>query len=188
MADTSDIKKGAVISHNNDLYVVTDFQFVNPGKGSAFTKTKMKSISSGRALEITYKSSESVDIVQVERQNIQFLYKSGDKYSFMNNDTYETLEVSADFIGNDGEFLKEGLEVMGVFYEGNLVAIQLPKKVQYKVEEAPPAVKGDTASGNVTKEVTLENGHKIHVPIFIKEGEEILVNTENDEYGGRVNE
>ncbi|MFH0857382.1 MAG: elongation factor P, partial [Candidatus Magasanikbacteria bacterium] len=122
MADTSDIKKGAVISHNNDLYVVTDFQFVNPGKGSAFTKTKMKSISSGRALEITYKSSESVDIVQVERQNIQFLYKSGEMYSFMNNDTYETLDVSSDLIGGDGEFLKEGLEVMGVFYEGNLVA------------------------------------------------------------------
>ena len=188
MSETSEIKKGVVIRHSNDLFVVTDFSFVNPGKGCAFTKTKMKSISTGRALEITYKSGENVDIVRVDKQTVQYLYKNGDKYSFMNNETYETLDVFEDIIGDEGKFLKEGLDVIGVFHEGNVVSIQLPKKIQYKVIYSPPAVKGDTASGNVTKEITLENGHKIHAPIFIKENEEILVNTENDEYGGRVNE
>ncbi|PIT86448.1 MAG: elongation factor P [Candidatus Magasanikbacteria bacterium CG10_big_fil_rev_8_21_14_0_10_43_6] len=188
MAETTEIKKGAVIQHNGDLYVVVDFKFVNPGKGAAFTKTKMKSITSGKNIEITYKSGESVDVVRVDRQNIQYLYKNGDTYSFMNNESYETLEVPEDIVGDDGKFLKEGLEVIGSFHEGSLVAVQLPKKVEYMVITAPPAVKGDTASGNVTKEVVLENGLHIHAPIFIKEGETIVINTETEEYGGRVSE
>lgn len=188
MADTTAIKKGAVIKHNNDLYVVIDFNFVNPGKGTAFTKTKMKSISSGKNIEITYKSGESVDVVRVDHQNLQFLYKTGEMYSFMNNETYETMEVNADIVGDDAKYLKEGLEVISSIYEGNVVAISLPKKIQYTVTTAPPAVKGDTASGNVTKEIILDNGLTIHAPIFIKEGEEVLVNTETGDYGGRVNE
>jgi len=188
MGDTTDIKKGVVIRHSNDLFVVMDFNFVNPGKGAAFTKTKMKSISTGKNIEITYKSGETVDVVQVVRQNMQYLYETAGSYSFMVTDTYETIEASAEIVGDDAKFLKEGLVVIGVFHEGNLVALQLPKKIQYTVTDAPPAVKGDTASGNVTKEVGLENGHKIQAPIFIKEGEEILVNTENNEYGGRVND
>lgn len=188
MADTTDIKKGAVIRHNNDLFVVTDFKFVNPGKGAAFTKTKMKSITTDKSLEITYKSGENVDVVRVERQTIQFLYVNGETYSFMNNDTYETLEVNAGILGDDAKYLKEGLEVIGSFHEGNLVAISLPIKVEYIVKTAPPAVKGDTASGNVTKEIVLDNDLKVQAPIFIKEGETILVNTDTGEYGGRVNE
>ncbi len=185
MGDTTNIKKGAVIKHQNDLYVVTTFQFVNPGKGSAFTKTKMKSISTGRTIEITYKSGESVDTVQVQRQNMQYLYKTGDKYSFMNQDTYETVEVGEDILGDDGKFLKEGLDVIAIMHEENVVAIDLPKKITYKVITAPPAVKGDTASGNVTKEIELENGLKIQAPIFIKEDEEIVVNSETGDYDGR---
>lgn len=188
MGDTTDIKKGAVIRHNNDLFVVTDFQFVNPGKGSAFTKTKMKSITAGKSIEMTYKSGESVDVVQVQRQTMQYLYESGGRYAFMVKDTYETVEIDPEVLEGDAKFLKEGLEVMGIFYEGNIVAIDLPKKVEYKVVDAPPAVKGDTASGNVTKEVGLENGHKVQAPIFIKEGDIVLVNTETGLYDCRVNE
>jgi elongation factor P len=185
MGDTTDIKKGAVIKHANDLYVVTDFKFVNPGKGSAFTKTKMKGISSGKSIEITYKSGENVETVQVQRQNMQFLYENAGIYSFMNNETYETVEISADIVGDDAKYLKEGLVIIVVLYEGNPVAIQLPKKVTYMVEQAPPAVKGDTASGNVTKEVKLDNGLTVQAPIFIKEGENIVINTDTGEYGGR---
>ena len=180
--------KGAVIRHQGDLYVVTEFQFVNPGKGSAFTKTKMKSISTGKSVEITYKSGETVDTVQVQRQNMQYLYKSGDFYSFMNQTTYETADVSADVLGDDAEYFKERLEVIALTHEGSVVAIELPKKIQYTVTQAPPAVKGDSAGGNVTKEAIMDNGLKVNVPIFIKEGEEILVNTETGEYGGRVSE
>lgn len=188
MGDTTDIRKGAVIRHQNGLYVVTTFQFVNPGKGSAFTKTKMKSLSSGKTMEITYKSGESVDTVQVMYVNMQYLYKTNDLYSFMNQETYETVDVSSDIIGDDGKYLKEGIEVVMATHENNAVAMQLPKKIKYTVAEAPPAVKGDTASGNVTKEVVCDNGLIVHAPIFIKQGEEILVNTETGEYGGRAGE
>ncbi len=188
MGDTTDIRKGAIIRHNNDLYVVNQFQFVNPGKGSAFTKTKLKSITTGKGMEITYKSGEAVDTVQVDYTNMQFLYKGGTSYSFMNQETYETVDVDADVIGEDGKYLKEGIEVIMAMHEGRPVALQLPKKIQYKVVEAPPAVRGDSAGGNVTKEITLDNGLKVQAPIFIKEGEEILVNTETGEYGGRASE
>lgn len=188
MGDTTNIRKGAVIRHNNDLYVVTFFQFVNPGKGSAFTKTKMKSITTGKTMEITYKSGESVDTVEVEHVNMQYLYKNGNFYSFMDQGTYETVDVSADTLGDDVKYLKEGLAVVMLTHEGAPVAMELPKKVTYKVVSAPPAVKGDTAGGNVTKEVELENGLKVAAPIFIKEGEEIVVNTETGEYGGRASE
>lgn len=188
MGNTTDIRKGAVIRHNGDLYVVCDCQFVNPGKGSAFTKTKMKSLTTGKSVEITYKSGESVDTVRVERQNMQYLYHSSGLYSFMNKDNYETVDVSAETLSEDVVYLKEGLEVMAIMHEERVVAIELPKKVQYTVASAPPAVKGDSAGGNVTKEAAMENGLKVQVPIFIKEGEEILVNTETGEYSGRAGE
>jgi len=188
MGTTTDIRKGAVIRHQNDLYVVTFCQFVNPGKGAAFTKTKMKGISSGKTIEITYKSGETVETVQVEYNNIQYLYKSGEFYSFMVTANYETLDVNGDLVGDDAKYLKEGLELVGAMYDEKIVALQLPKKIKYKVVEAPPAVKGDSASGNVTKEIILDNGLHLQAPIFIKQDEEILVNTETGEYAGRTNE
>lgn len=188
MGDTTNIKKGAVIKHQGDLYVVSDFKFVNPGKGAAFTRTKMKSITSGKSVEVTYKSGESVETVQVQRQTLQFLFKNGNMVSFMNNESYETIEVNEDVVGDDAKYLKEGLEVVGMIYNDAIVAVQVPIKIKYTVKNAPPAVKGDTAGGNVTKEVELDNGLMAQVPIFIKEGDEILINTEEGAYGGRVNE
>jgi len=186
MASTSEIRKGVVIRHQNDLFVVVEFQHVNPGKGAAFVRTRMKSLATGRAIEITYKTVESVDIVSVDFMTMQYLYKTGDNYAFMNMQSYEQIEMNGDLAGDDAKYLKEGLEVIVGMYEGRPVSIQLPKKVQYKVVEAPPAVKGDSASGNVTKEVVLENGLHIAAPIFIKEGEEILVNTETGQYSARA--
>lgn len=187
MGDTTDIKKGVVIRHNNNLYVVTDFQFTNPGKGSAFTKCKLKDINGGKGLELTYKSGENVDVVAVYKKNAQYLYESGENYAFMDQESYETVEIPASILGDDAKYLKEGLVAIMSTHEGVPVAIQLPKKVQYTVKVAPDAVKGDTASGNVTKAIELDNGLTIQAPIFIKEGEEILVNTEKGEYDGRVN-
>ncbi len=186
MGDTTDIRKGAVIRHQDNLYVVSDAQFVNPGKGSAFTKTKLRGITNSKGMEITYKSGETVDVVQVNRQNMQYLYKNGDFYSFMNQNTYETADVSADTVGEDAKFLKDGLDVIALMHEDAVVAIELPKKIQYKVIDSPPAVKGDSSGGNVTKVAIMENGLSVNVPIFIKEGEEILVNTETGDYGGRA--
>lgn len=186
MATTSDIRKGAVIKHNNDLYVVVEFQHVNPGKGAAFTRTRMKNLGNAKVIELTYKSGESLEIVSVQFQTMQYLYKTGDNYAFMNTTSYEQIEMDGDLIGDDAKYLKEGIEAIIGIYEERPVSIQLPKKIQYKVVEAPPAVKGDSASGNVTKEIGLDNGLKIQAPIFIKEGEEILVNTETGEYSARA--
>ncbi len=188
MGDTTEIRKGAIIRHNNELYVISDFSFTNPGKGQAFFKTKLKNINSGKGMEMTFKSGETVDTVSVNRQNMQYLYKSGENFSFMNQDTYETFDVSGDTLGDDAKYLKEGLEVVAMMHGENVVAIQLPKKIQYTVVDAPPAVKGDSASGNVTKEIGLDNGLRIHAPIFIKEGEEILVNSETGDYSCRAGE
>lgn len=186
MLSTSDIRKRAVIKHNGDLYSVVEFQHVNPGKGAAFTRTRMKHLGTSKVIEITYKSGEAVDIVSVQFQTMQYLYQSGDNFAFMNNSTYEQIEMNADLIGDDAKYLKEGIEVIIGTYEGVPVSIELPKKIQYTVVEAPPAVKGDSASGNVTKEIVLDNGLHIQAPIFIKEGEEILVNTETGLYSARA--
>ncbi len=186
MASTTEIRKGVVIHHNNDLYVVVECQHVNPGKGAAFVRTRMKHLGSGKVIEITYKTSETVDIVSVQFQTMQYLYKTDERFAFMNMSNYEQLEMDGDLIGKDATYLKEGLEVIIGLYEERPVSIQLPKKIQYKVVEAPPAVRGDSAAGNVTKEIVLDNGLRVYAPIFIKEGEEVLVNTETGEYSARA--
>jgi len=186
MASTSEIRKGAVIKHQNDLFVVVEFQHINPGKGAAFVRTRMKSLGTGKVIEITYKTVETVDIVSVQFLTMQYLYKSGDNYAFMNMQSYEQVEMEGDLIGDDAKYLKEGMNVIIGLYEERPVSIQIPKKVQYTVVEAPPAEKGNSASGNVTKEIVLDNGLRIQAPIFIKEGEEILVNTETGDYSARA--
>jgi elongation factor P len=114
---TSDIRKGAVIRHQNDLFVVVEFQHVNPGKGAAFTRTRMKSLGSGKVIEITYKSGEAVDIVSVMFQTMQYLYKTGDNYAFMNMNNYEQIEMNGDLVGDDAKYLKEGIDVVIGLYE-----------------------------------------------------------------------
>jgi elongation factor P len=187
MSQTSEIKKGVVIRQNNELYTVTESQHINPGKGAAFVRAKMKGLGSGKVIENTYKVGENIDIVDVQFQNMQYLYKSGDMHVFMNMKDYEQVEIIEDFIGDDVRYLKDNLEVMVGLFEDRAVSIQIPKKISYKVTEAPPAVKGDSSAGNVTKEVTLENGLKVQAPIFIKEGETIIVNTDTGEYSARAN-
>lgn len=185
MADTTAIKKGVVIRHQGQLYIVSDFSFVNPGKGSAFFKTKLKGLSIDKGLEITYKSGETIDVVEVYRTSMQYLYKTGEVYSFMNQDSFETVEIPSGVLGDDAKFLKEGLVVIVATHEDTPVAVQLPKKITYAVKTAPPAVKGDSASGNVTKEIELENGLTVQAPIFIKEGENVIVDTETGDYDSR---
>jgi len=189
MSTTSDIRKGCVIKHQGDLYVVASAKFVSPGKGSAFVRVRMKSITTSKSIEITYKTSETLEVVEVDNKKLQFLYKGQKTYSFMDQDSFETFELGEDIVGEDGQYLKEGLEVWAIVYEDNVVAISVPPKVKYKVIEAPEAVKGDTASsGRLMKDVKLENGLVVRAPIFIREGDTILVNTEEGEYSERVNE
>lgn len=186
MASPSEIKKGVVILQNGDPWVVTEFQHINPGKGAAFVRTRIKNARSGKTLEMTYKMSETIDIVEMEYRNMQYLYHDATGYTFMDSGTYEQFTMSDDDMGESGKYLKEGLEVTLSMYEGRPIAIQLPRKMQFKVVETMPAVKGDTASGNVTKEAKVDAGFIVRVPIFLKEGEEIIVNTDTGEYVERA--
>lgn len=186
MASVNEISKESILRLNGEIYLVMESQHVNPGKGAAFVRTKLKNIKSGKTIEMTFKSNESVEMVEVERRRMQYLYNNGEMYSFMDNESYEQIEINSSLLEGKKEFLKEGLEVMVIKFEGVPLSVSLPMKVTYKIIEAEPGVKGDTASGNVTKEATMENGTKIRVPLFIKVGEEVIVNTETGEYVERA--
>jgi elongation factor P len=187
MSSPNDIKKGTVLRLNGELWVVVYFQRVSPGKGSSFVRTRAKNIKTGKIVEQNFKSAEALDFEDVQYKKMQYLYGDGTFYTFMDNQTYEQVQLGVDDVGDDGRFLKEGLEVTIVMHGETPLTINLPMKIQYKITSTEPAVKGDTATGNVTKEATLDNGLKIRVPIFLKEGEEVLVNTDTGEYSERVN-
>lgn len=186
MASVNEISKESILRLNGEIYLVIESQHVNPGKGAAFVRTKLKNIKSGKTIEMTFKSNESVEMVEVERRRMQFLYNNGEMYSFMDNESYEQIEINGSLLEGKKEFLKEGLDVMVIKFEGVPLSVGLPMKVTYKIIEAEPGVKGDTASGNVTKAATIENGAKIRVPLFIKVGEEVIVNTETGDYVERA--
>lgn len=187
MATTASIKKSMVILHNNEPHVVVDFQHVSPGKGAAFSRVRMKQVKTGKLLEVTYKADEEVPYVDLARTRMQFLYQDEGAGYFMDQNTFETVMIDKGVLGEASEFLKEGMEIMAMVYEGSPIAVELPIKVAYKVTQTEDAVKGDTASGGVTKEATIETGRMIRVPMFIKQGEMVIVNTETGEYVERAN-
>lgn len=182
----NEIKKGTVIRYDGDLWIVVEFQRVSPGKGSSFVRTRMKNLKSAKVVENNFKSSESLDFETVQYRKMQYLYNDGTLYTFMDNASYEQITLGTDDIGEDKKYLKEGTEVTIVMYGEQPLTIQLPKKIEYTVTNTEPAVKGDTASGNVTKEAIMDNGLMVKVPIFIAEGDEIVVNTEDGSYAERV--
>lgn len=186
MSKPQDITKDIFMNYNGDLVQVVEFQRVSPGKGSSFVRTRLKNVTSGKVIENNFKDSDDINIVQVERRPMQFLYKAGNEYAFMDNGTFEQLEVSDVLLDGKGKFLKEGMEGTFLMYEGRAMGVQLPKKVILKVVAAPDAVKGDTASGNVSKEAELETGATVRVPMFIKTGENIVVNIDTEEYSERA--
>lgn len=186
MATTSDIKKGIIIKHNDELWLIIEFQHVKPGKGGAFVRTKLKNIRDGKVMDNTFKTGESIEIVDLERKKMKFLYQDGSEYFFMDPETYDQVSLPESILNDDAKYLKEDVDINVVYYQEKPLAAELPIKIKYLVTEAPPAVKGDTASGNVTKEITLENGLRVNAPIFIKEGDEVIINTEKGEYVERA--
>lgn len=186
MGSYNDVAKGVVIRIKNDPHVVIFFQPIKPGKGVAFVRTRLKNLVNGGVLEQTFKASDPVDIVSVERQTLQYLYPTETEYTFMRTDTYEQVSLAKDSAEDSMKWMKEGDEVIGLFFEERLISVDIPKKVALKVAVTETAVKGDTASGNAMKEAQLENGTHINVPLFIKQGDTILVNTDAGEYSERV--
>lgn len=182
---TSDFKKGLAIRYNGDTYIIVGYQFVNPGKGSAFTRAKIKNVRSLKVVEVTFKSNETIEEANMEYKRSQYMYNDGTDYQFMDNANYEQFSMPADVIGDQGVYMMEGGEVTVVFVDNKPVSIQLPPKMDFDVKEAPPGEKGDTATGG-TKPVVIETGATVAVPLFIKEGDRIRVNTETGEYVERV--
>ena len=172
MINVNDFKTGQTISYDGNLYQVLEFQHVKPGKGAAIVKAKLKNLRTGSIAEYTFNAGIKVPTAHVEKQKMQYLYADGDTYSFMNMETYEV------------KFLKEGLEVIIIFFEGEMLGIELPEKIDFKITKTEPGVKGNTAT-NATKDAIIETGMLVRVPLFIEEGEEIIVSTKDGKYVSR---
>jgi len=183
---TSQFKRGIYILFQEEPHMVVDTSFVSPGKGSAFYRTKLKNLYTGRVVEYTYKSGEKVEEVMVETNEAEYSYFDGSNYVFIEPRSFEQYSVPVEIIGDDKVYLKEGLLYRIKFYDEKAVGISLPKTIAYTVTEAENSVKGDTAT-NATKYAVLDTGLKVLVPLFIKTGEEILVNTETGQYLSRKN-
>ncbi len=186
MASYEILKKGTVIKYKGAPHVVVFHQHYKPGKGPAFVRTKLKNLISGNVIENNFKGGDQVEPVEVERQNLQYLYPGEGEYNFMRTDTYEQISIPADVVGDQMQWLKESQEVIGLFFEGSVVSVDIPTKLTLKVVSAGEGVRGDTASGTATKEVELETGTKIQVPLFIKQGQSVVINTETGSYAERV--
>jgi elongation factor P len=181
MPSTTNIIHGTAIEFKNQPWLIISTQFVNPGKGAAFTRAKLKNLKTGQVMENTFKSGESVEMIDMSKNKCQFLYKEGSSFNFMDNSTYEQFSLEEDTVGEGSKYLLEGTECYALYLDGIPVSIEIPQKMDFKVVEAPPGLKGDTATGG-SKEVTIETGTKVKVPLFIKEGDVIKVNTETNEY------
>lgn len=179
--DTSDIRKGLKIMMDGQPYIVVDFQFVKPGKGQAFTRTKMKNLLTGGNLERNIRSGEKLEPADVEDRTMQYIYPEGDAYVFMNAQTGDQLIVSSEAIGDDSGFLMDGSEVVVTLYRGNPVSVTLPPHIIVQISECEPGVKGDTAT-NVTKPATISTGATVQVPLFVNEGDWIKVDTRTRAY------
>lgn len=185
MVNVNDIKNGMTVEDEGNIYQVLDFQHVKPGKGAAFVKMKLKNMRTGSIVEKTYNSSVRLAKANVQRKPMQYLYQAGDSYSFMDMNTYEQVELTKEQIGDDLKYLKENLEVSLIYYGEELIGLTLPEKIAYKITKSEPAVKGNTSQG-AQKDAELENGMTVKVPLFIGEGEEILISTKDGKYVSRA--
>ncbi len=186
MANTSEIRNGLCIDFNNDIYSVVEFQHVKPGKGPAFVRTKLKSLTSGKVIDNTWPSSHKIDIVRVERRKFQFLYNDDMGYHFMNNETYEQTRIPEVLLENP-LLIKEGSSVEILFHADKEIplTVDMPQYINLKVTYTEPGVKGDTAT-NTLKPAKMETGAEIRVPLFVNEGDMIKIDTRSASYVERV--
>jgi elongation factor P len=182
---TSDFRRGLYIMFRDEPYQITDLEFVNPGKGSAFFRTKLRSMKTGRVIDYTFKSGESVEDYPVITIDLQYLYRDGDHLVFMDPTTYNQHTAESGVIGDFVDFMRENDTYPIMLHDDQVVGIRPPKRIVLKVAEAEPAVRGNTASG-LTKPVTLDNGVTVTAPSFIVPGDTIAVNPESREYIERV--
>jgi elongation factor P len=185
MYETSDIRKGLKITIDGQPYTVIDFQFVKPGKGTAFTRTRIKNMITGSVLDKTYKTGEKLEPANIEARTMQYLYQEGDHYVFMDNENYEQIHLSEEQLGNAKDYLLPNTNLTVLIYNERPIGVDLPNFVELEVTHAEPGMKGDTAS-NATKEVTLSTGAKVQVPLFINAGDILKIDTRTGDYVERV--
>lgn len=185
MISVNDLKTGLTIELDNGLWSVVDFLHVKPGKGAAFVRTKLKNVESGNVLEKTFRAGEKVAKASLDKRDMQFLYKEGNDYIMMDNESYEQISVSAAQIGDGVKYLKDNMEVSILLHDGRIIGVDIPNHVELEVTDTPPAEKGNTAQGG-TKPATLETGAVVNVPFFISNGDRIRVDTRTNEYLDRA--
>jgi len=182
---TSNFKTGMAISYDGKTWVIVEFQHVKPGKGGAFVRTKLKELRSGRVVEITFRAGEKMEDVRLETKNLQYLYNDGSTYHFMDTESYEQSELSAEFVGDAAKWLKENEVATIQFAGGEMIAVEPPMFVELEVVETDPGFKGDTVQGG-SKSARLETGAVVQVPMFINNGDRVRIDTRDAHYVTRV--
>ena len=185
MISSNDLRPGVTIEIDGRVCQVVEFQHVKPGKGAAFVRAKIKNLETGAVVERTWNAGEKVQEGHVDRRQMQYLYESEGAYCFMDNETYEQLELQKETLGTAIHFLKEEMNVTMMLFQNRVIGIDLPAAVELKVVETDPGVRGDTATGG-SKPATLETGYVVKVPLFINEGELLQIDTRTGEYMGRA--
>lgn len=185
MYDTSDIRKGLKVLMDGSPYTVVEFQFVKPGKGSAFTRTKFKNLLTGGVVEKNVRSGEKLEPANVEDREMQFLYQDGEDYVFMDQKNYEQTNVNAEVVGDAKDLMMDNMDCQVLFFNERPIAVALPNFIEVEITECEPGVRGDT-SGNVTKPATVSTGATVNVPLFVNQGDWIKIDTRTKSYTERV--
>jgi elongation factor P len=186
VATTNDLKNGLVLNLEGQLWSVVEFQHVKPGKGGAFVRTKLKNVLSGKVVDKTFNAGTKVDTATVDKRDMQYLYKDGDDYVFMDTSTYDQLHVSSATVGDAANFLLENQEAMVALHDGTPLYVELPTSVVLEITYTEPGLQGDRSTGG-TKPATVETGYEIQVPLFLETGTKVKVDTRTGDYLGRVN-
>jgi elongation factor P len=186
MASTNDLKNGIVLNIDGQLWTVVEFQHVKPGKGPAFVRTKLKHVLSGKVVDRTFNAGVKVETASVDKRDMQFLYKDGDDWVFMDTENYDQFPVSATVVGDNAQWLLENQEAIVAIHEGAPLYVELPASVELLITYTEPGLQGDRSTGG-TKPATLETGAEIAVPLFIENGTKVKVDTRDGSYLGRVN-
>ncbi|OAO31635.1 elongation factor P [Mammaliicoccus lentus] len=184
MISVNDFKTGLTVKVDNGIWKVMDFQHVKPGKGAAFVRSKLRNLRTGAIQEKTFRAGEKVERAQIDNHRMQYLYANGDSHVFMDNETYDQLELPGDTLENELKFIKENMEVHIQTYEGETIGIEMPNTVTLTVTKTEPGIKGDTATG-ATKQATVETGYTLNVPLFVNEGDQLVINTSDGSYVSR---
>lgn len=185
MISVNDFRTGLTIEVDGGIWRVMDFQHVKPGKGAAFVRSKLRNLRTGNVNEKTFRAGEKVAKAQIDNRRMQYLYASGEQHIFMDNESYEQIELPASAIEYELKFLKENMEVSIMMYQGETLGVELPNTVELEVTETEPGIKGDTASGG-SKPATMETGLVVHVPFFINQGDRLIINTTDSSYVSRA--